>query len=228
MNYNLLRLKQELSGPVITYVRTDFKDEHILKGCGKAGLLNDSLEYPVFSTTYKSRRFIFMVTGSGSSNVLTALHEGVGKGLRTVVRLGACGGLGRLKLGSIVVADSALCIDKISKTLIRGARVATDRGLVDGVVHELEREGVTFTRGTVASVDAMYLFENDIGRAKNLGACAWDLETAMVLAFGKRFGVRAASVLLVVSDEDGRSVASYPPIRSRNLVRCVLNALAAI
>jgi uridine phosphorylase len=168
-----------------------------------------------------------MVTGSGSSNILTALYEGRGKGLDTFVRLGACGSLGAPKMNYVIVADFALCMDKISKTLLHRTRVTADKGLTEGIVHALRRDGLIFTRGTVASVDAMYLFENNINRGKNLGACAWDLETAAVLAFGKRFGVKAASVLLVVSEDNGRSLASYPPIRRRDFVRCVLEALVA-
>ena len=225
MNYDLLRLRGELSTPVITYVRSDFKDGDVLKGCSQVRSLNNSLEYPVFSTNYNHHRMTFMVTGSGSSNILTALYEGRGRGLDTLVRLGACGSLGAPKTNEVVVADFALCMDKISRTLLNRTRITADKGLTERIVHALQREGLTFTRGTVASVDAMYLFENNVNRGKNLGACAWDLETAAVLAFGKRFGVKAASVLLAVSEENGRSLASYPPIRRRDFVRCVLDAL---
>jgi uridine phosphorylase len=226
--FDILKLKEKLKGPVITYVRTDFRDEDLTGLCKNVRRLNDSLEYPVFSCSYNGKAINFVGTGSSAANVLTALYEIYACKAKTVVRIGACGGLNRnAKVNQVVVVRSSVCMDRISLRLGCKKRTLANEESARSIMRNLEENNIEFVFDTVGSVDGMYLFENDAKRAeKYYSAYCWDLETAAVLAFGKKFGVETASVLLIVSDNQGEAIRSYPPINRLDFVERVIDSLA--
>jgi uridine phosphorylase len=223
-NWNILRLKARVKGPIVTYVKSDFRDQDLLDRCRSRRLVNNSPEYSVHSCTYNGREITLVATGSGSAGMLSALWEVKSNDKGAIVRIGACGGLSGAKLNRVVVADSASCVDKVSQRLGRG-KVSADSKLTSKIIDGFERRQIAFTRGQLASVEAMYLFESDVKRAWTSGALAWDLETATVLALGRKWNIPAASILLAVCSEDGRSMTRYPPIQRLDFVESVFEAL---
>lgn len=223
--FNLLRLKGKPKGAVITYAKSDFEESVLRKLGNNPRTMNRSEEYSVFSLTCNGRELTFMGTGSGSASLLSALYEVTSPDLTRLVRIGACGGLNQTKVGEILVCDSALCVDRISHVLAGGARALPDVGLSTAIKDSIHTSRIKARPASNVSVDGMYLFETDVDEAEMAGADCWDLETAAVLSFSMKFGIRAASVLEVVSDRNGNSSESYPPLHRLDYVKVVTDVL---
>jgi uridine phosphorylase len=225
--FDILRLKSELTGSLVVYVKCDFDDGRLRGLLKNLKNLNNSGEYSVFSGTYGGERINFLGTGSGPASLLTALLELEPSKLTTILRIGACGGLADKSTNRIVVAEGALCADAVSATLARADHVYSDEMFVGELVSALNANRIDHARGHVVSVDAMYLFEHNLRRAERKGASCWDLESATTLAFGNIARLRAASLLLIVSNNKGNSMRSYPPISRLDFVKSALNVLSA-
>ena len=224
--FNLLRLKAQPTGAIITFVRSDFDESDVAKLVRNVRYLTESNEYSLFSGTYGQRKVNFLSTGSGPASLLSALYELTPSKIGPIVRIGASGGLRGAHTQDVVIVRSAFCMDRVSYALAKTKRVIADSTLMNQLSESL-RAGRTKCRvEKVVSVDAMYLFERNVRRAEAQGAYCWDLETATILAFGRMFKVRTASVLYVVSDRAGNAIRSYPPIRKLGLVSSVLKALS--
>lgn len=224
--FNILRLKSQPAGPLIAFVRCDFDERDLEKLVKDTRNLSDSNEYSLFSGTYGRKTVNFLGTGSGPASLLTALYELIPSKIEYLVRIGASGGLNGARIQEVVNVRTALCMDAVSSTLARTKRVAPNSILANLISEALSSDRVKSALESAVSVDAMYLFEENIDRAETQGAYCWDLETATTLAFGRKFGVRTASVLYVVSDRAGNTIRSYPPIRKLRFVSSVLEALS--
>jgi purine-nucleoside phosphorylase len=141
------------------------------------------------------------------------------------VRIGACGGLNETRIGEIIVCNSTFCMDRVSSTLAGAPEVLPDRDLSVSIRKSLLNNGIEARVASNVSVDAMYLFEASVDQAERNHASCWDLETATVLAFGRKFRIKAASVLEVVSDRGNNSFLTYPPLRRVDYVKSILDAL---
>lgn len=224
--FNILRLKSQPTGALITFVRCDFDEKDLEKLLRNVRYLSESNEYSFFSGTYGRKNVNFLGTGSGPASLLTALYELNPSKIEWLVRIGASGGLRRARIQEVVNARTAICMDVVSSTLARAQRVVPDSILANRIGETLSRNRVKSAFERVVSVDAMYLFEKNIDRAETQGAYCWDLETATTLAFGRKFDVRTASVVYVVSDRAGNTIRSYPPIRKLRFVSSVLEAVS--
>ncbi|HXY82079.1 MAG TPA: hypothetical protein VEH56_00050 [Candidatus Saccharimonadales bacterium] len=224
--FNILRLKRKLSGPLITYVKSDFDEAALTQLVQNPCRLSESGEYSVFSCLHEGKEINFMGTGSGPASLLTGLFEVLSSNLSTMVRIGACGGLNETGLGEIIISDKSTCMDKISFLLAKDEQVLADPKLVHQISNTFRNDGISARIDHVASVDAMYMFEAELDRAEKNGARCWDLETSTLLAFGKRFGIRAVSILEVVSDKNGVASETYPPIQHLRFVRSIIASLS--
>ena len=224
--FNILRLKSQPAGPLITFVKSDFDEKDLAKLLNDVRYLSKSNEYSLFSGTFGQKTVNFLGTGSGSASLLTALFEIIASRIDCLVRIGACGGLREARIRDVVNVKTALCMDSVSTTLARAKRVNANSMLINRINEALSRDRVKSVLEGAVSVDAMYLFERNIDRAETQGAYCWDLETATTLAFGKKSHVKSSSILLVVSDSDGNSIRSYPPIRNLRFVSSILEALS--
>jgi uridine phosphorylase len=225
--FNILRLKSRIVGPLIVFVKSDFQEKDLKKSLKNIHDFSKSNEYSVFSGTYRHDVINFLGTGSGPASLLTALYELRASDLECMIRIGACGGLGAASTNEIVVPKTAFCVDAVSSALVGAPRVEADAELTSRIKETLGHDGIEVVRSDAVSVDAMYLFEKNITKAEGQGARCWDLETATLLAFGKKFGIKAASVLEVVSDNRGNSLRSYPPIRRLDFVKSIFQASSA-
>lgn len=224
--FNILRLKSQPTGPLITFVRCDFDERDLVKLVKDIRDLSESNEYSLFSGTYGQKTVNFLGTGSGPASLLTALYELIPSKIECLVRIGASGGLNGARIQEVVNVRTVFCMDAVSSTLARTTRVAANSILANRISQALSSDRVKSALESAVSVDAMYLFEKNIHRAENHGAYCWDLETATTLAFGGKFDIKTASVLYVVSDRAGKTIRSYPPIRKLRFVSSVLKALS--
>src|SRR5579871_5537717 len=91
IGYNLLALDERIEGPVVTYVRSDFRDQDILGLCNKYKLLSKSYEYSVYSCFFSGKEIVLLTTGSAAANLITALYVLSQMGVSALVRIGATG-----------------------------------------------------------------------------------------------------------------------------------------
>jgi uridine phosphorylase len=132
-------------------------------------------------------------TGMGGPSAAIVLSELIALGVRRAIRVGTCGALQPgLELGSLVVAEEAICADGTSRALGCGERVSANAGLTGTLLGHAPGAHP----GAVVSVDLFY----EPGRpGAGSDALAVEMEAAALFALGDVHGVEVACAL-VVSD----------------------------
>ena len=127
-------------------------------------------------------------TGLGGPSAAIVTEELIALGARRLVRVGSCGALADLPLGSLVIAEAIRVRDGASRALGAEGELPADPDLLAG----LRTAGDGAAIGLVISTDLYY----DPARAGG-GAVALDLTAGAVFAVAARHGVAAAAVLAV-------------------------------
>jgi uridine phosphorylase len=127
-------------------------------------------------------------TGLGGPSAAIVAEELIGLGARRLVRVGSCGALADLPLGSLVIAESVRVRDGASRALGADGDLPADPALLAG----LRAADADAASGVVVSTDLYYDPQRDGG-----GAVALDLTAGAVFAVAARHGVAAAAVLAV-------------------------------
>ena len=143
-------------------------------------------------------------TGMGGPSAAIVLEELCDLGLARAIRVGSCGALGgELRLGDLIVAETAIAADGASRALGAGDRVAADAGLVAALQTAAAADGVDGAgvhTGLIATSDLFY--DRDAQRGaiwRAAGALAIEMEAATLLRVGELRGI-AVGCLLAVSD----------------------------
>ena len=126
-------------------------------------------------------------TGLGGPSTAIVAEELIGLGARRLVRVGTCGALAELELGSLVIAATVRAQDGASRALGATGALPADPELLAG----LRAAGGEAAVGEVVSVD-LYSAPGHWERA-----VAVDLSAAALFAVAARHGARAACVLCV-------------------------------
>jgi uridine phosphorylase len=127
-------------------------------------------------------------TGLGGPSAAIVVEELIALGARRLVRIGTCGALVDLELGSLVIAETVRAHDGTSRALGAAERLAADPVLLAA----LRAAGDGAATGVVESSDLYY--GADAGAE---GAVAVDLTAGAVFAVAARHGIAAACVLAV-------------------------------
>jgi DeoD family purine-nucleoside phosphorylase len=172
---------------------------------GERGLLG-------FTGTFDGRPVSVQATGMGGPSAAIVIEELIQLGVRTLIRIGTCGGLRpELGLGDTVIAISAVPADSTARHYAGGEPHAptADFSVTHDLVHHAKPMGMRPHVGPVASSDTFY--DPDGGRHRRWagrGVLAVEMEAATLFTIAAIRGVRAACVL-VVSD----LVGSDAPVR---------------
>jgi uridine phosphorylase len=126
-------------------------------------------------------------TGLGGPSAAIVAQELIGLGARRLVRVGTCGALADLELGSLVIATRVRACDGASRAIGADGELAADPQLLAALV----AAGDGAVSGPVVSTDLYY------APAPETDALAVDLTTAAILAVAARDGAAAAAVLAV-------------------------------
>ncbi len=149
-------------------------------------------------------------TGMGGPSAAIVLEELCDLGLQRTIRVGTCGALdGGLRLGDLVIAQSAIAADGASRALGAGDRVAADAELVTALqaaAGDDAADGARVRTGLIATSDLFY--DRDRGRSgtwRAAGALGIEMETATLLRVGELRGIAVGCLLAVtdVFDADG-------------------------
>jgi uridine phosphorylase len=127
-------------------------------------------------------------TGLGGPSAAIVTEELIALGARRLVRVGSCGAVGDLPLGSLVIAEAVRADDGASRALGAAAVLPADADLLAA----LHAAGDGAATGVVRSIDLYYAPDRDGG-----DAVALDLTAGAVFAVAARHGVAAAAVLAV-------------------------------
>jgi uridine phosphorylase len=126
-------------------------------------------------------------TGLGGPSAAIVAQELIALGARRLVRVGTCGALADLPLGSLVIAEAVVARDGASRAIGADGDLPADPVLLAALV--AAGDGAAF--GRVVSTDLYY------APAPEADALAVDLTTAAILAVAARDGAAAAAVVAV-------------------------------
>jgi len=180
---------------------------------GERGLLG-------YTGTYEGTRVSVQGTGMGSPGAVIVFEELIQLGVKTLIRVGTCGGLqlGQ-KLGDTIVAISGVSADSTASHLV-GNEPHTPTAsweLSHAAVHAAEAMGQPVHVGPVASSDLFYNpDEGQYQRWSKRGVLAVEMEAAALFTVAALKGVRGGCLLLVsdmvidgtftrISDEEMRA-----------------------
>lgn len=140
-------------------------------------------------------------TGAGGPAASVVLSDLIGAGVGTVIRLGTCESVaGGPEPGRVALVTSVLAFDGAGMSLAgtdqAGAIVRPDESLTARLGDELGDSVVAIQASSHDLVARM-------DRAGAPSAAIRDLQTAAVLATGAELGVPAATLLIVVEDDQG-------------------------
>ena len=162
-----------------------------------------------YTGTYKGTRVSVQGTGMGSPGATIVFEELIQLGVKTLIRVGTCGGLQPdLRLGDLVVALSAVPGDSTALRYTGGEAHAPTAhfGVTHGLIHAAKGLELRPHVGAIASSDTFY--DPDPGRHKRWaerGVLAVEMEAAVLFTIAALRGVEGACLLTVsdiISGED--------------------------
>jgi 5'-methylthioadenosine phosphorylase len=163
-------------------------------------LVNENRGFLTYTGECEGERFTVACHGVGGPSVAIVVEELVMLGAKAIIRLGSCGGLlETMRIGDLVIATGA---GYKSGTLDHyfGKRIAPkpDSKLTELLVGSAKKEGVKYHKGPVFSSDAFYGEDPDfVGRSKEEGYVAVEMECATLFGLGLLRKVKTAAALLV-------------------------------
>lgn len=131
-------------------------------------------------------------TGVGGPSAAVVVAELQALGLRRAIRIGRAWPLGPLGTGVVVAPCEVLAADGASRALGAGERVAPDPELLARLARDADARLCAASADVVSAGAALHA----------AGALLFDLESAAVLAAARRWGVRAAALVVTTGDDE--------------------------
>jgi 5'-methylthioadenosine phosphorylase/purine-nucleoside phosphorylase len=156
-----------------------------------------------YTGTFEGEPVSVQSSGMGCPSAAIVIEELVQLGVKTILRVGTCGGLqADLAIGDLVVAMSAAAADSTALHYVGNeAHVPTsDFELLHGAVHHAKHLGKPVRVGPIVSSDVFYQPDPEqVARWSARGLLAVEMEAAVLFTLGALRRVRAGC-LLIVSD----------------------------
>jgi purine-nucleoside phosphorylase len=157
-----------------------------------------------FTGTWKGRSVSVQGSGIGQPSLAIYVHELFTEyDVRSVVRVGTCGGLAeRLAIRDVVIATGACTDSAINRITFEGLDYApvADFGLLRAAVETAERRGTPHHVGLVLSSDSFYASRPELTRRLvDYGVLAVEMEASALYTAAARHG-RTALAICTVSD----------------------------
>jgi purine-nucleoside phosphorylase len=196
-------------------------------GPGAAKLVTSHRGLLGYTGTYHGLPVSVQTTGMGAPSISIVVEELLRLGVRRLIRVGTCGGIGPgIKTGDIVIASAAAPVDGATRTYLHGDPYApaADFGLTRQLVEVAEKRGQKPHVGQVATVDVFYNPDSDyFSRWRSRGILAFEMESSALYYLAARARAAGADVaaacILTVSDvlsEETTSEESYLPLEELN------------
>ena len=207
-------------------------------------LVTQNREFTTFTGKLLNEQVSVVSTGIGGPSAAIALEELAQIGADTFIRIGTCGGINlKVKSSDIVIATGAIRMEGTSREYapIEYPAVA-DFELVRSLVDAAENLGLTWHTGVVQSKDSFYgqhspermpvSYEllNKWEAWKRLGVLSSEMETAALYTVAAALGVKCASVLNVIWNQERKAAGFDEPdnLDTERGIRVAVEALKLI
>jgi purine-nucleoside phosphorylase len=157
-----------------------------------------------FTGTYKGKPVSIMGSGMGIPSMSIYARELiVSFGVKNIIRIGTCGGIGTdIKIRDVIFAQGASTDSNVNRARVRGydfAAIANFDLLLNGV-NAAKALGIKAKVGNVFTTDTFYQADNSFYKdLDTLGMLAVDMETAGLYGVAAEYGANAMA-LFTVSD----------------------------
>lgn len=199
--------------------------------------LDDAVEFNArrnmlgYTGHWRGRRVSVMGSGMGiPSSAIYATELARVYGVRRIVRIGTCGGVGDVALGDLLLAQSASSDSRFNRLHFGDHDLAAcaDFALLKAVVDTAARRQVSVRVAHVFSTDCFYDGDPElVARLRRHRIVGIDMESSGLYGLGMREGVQCLS-LLTVSDHLERSEHMPAAEREQGLARMVTLALDSL
>ena len=198
-------------------------------GPGAARLVTSHRGMLGYTGSYRGVPISVQTSGMGAPSMSIVVEELLRLGVKRLVRVGTCGGIGRgIKTGDIVIASAAAPVDGATATYLHGDPYAptADFALTRSLADAAAAGGLTAHVGPVATVDVFYNPDADyFSKWRSRGVLAFEMESSVLFYLAARAKAAgadvAAATILTVSDvlsEETTSEESYLPLEELNRV----------
>lgn len=188
--------------------------------------------------------FVAATSGMGAPSLSIVVNELVQLGMRTIIRVGTCGGIAeQVGVGSLVISQAALCRQGAADDIAPLAfPAAADPFLTVALAKAAERLGFDYHLGVTASVDTFYEGQERTDSAnphllrklqgvteeyRQLKLLNYEMEAGTLFKMGLVYGFAAACVCAVLAQRSsGEQVVVARKRQAENeAVRVALEAL---
>jgi purine-nucleoside phosphorylase len=178
-----------------------------------ARLVNSVRNCLGYTGTWNGKPVSVQATGMGQPSLSIYVHELINVyGLKTLIRIGTCGGLNaRVKVRDLILAQAASTDSTIVKDGFGAFNFApiADYGLLRSAADKAAAKGMRAHVGNMLSSDIFYHLEPGIGGYGRLpahGVIGVEMESAALYTLAARFDVRALTICtmtdcLITKDE---------------------------
>ena len=158
----------------------------------------------VLPVPYKGKPVSIMGSGMGIPSMSIYARELiVSYGVKNLIRIGTCGGIGSdIKIRDVIFAQGASTDSNVNRARVRGYDFAAiaDFGLLLNGVNAAKELGIEAKVGNVFTTDTFYQADNTFYQELDkLGVLAVDMETAGMYGVAAEYGAKAMA-LFTVSD----------------------------
>ncbi|WP_105172278.1 purine-nucleoside phosphorylase [Pseudoalteromonas sp. T1lg24] len=185
-----------------------------------------------YTGTYNGKPVSIMASGMGIPSMSIYARELiVSYGVKNLIRIGTCGGIGSdIKIRDVIFAQGASTDSNVNRARVQGydfAAIANFDLLVNGV-EAAKRLGIAAKVGNVFTTDTFYQASNELyQKLDKLGVLAVDMETAGLYGVAAEYGANAMA-LFTVSDHVITGEATPSEERQNSFNEMVKIALESI
>ncbi|MGM9522760.1 MAG: uridine phosphorylase [Oscillospiraceae bacterium] len=190
-----------------------------------AELISKNREFTTYTGVLDGERVSVVSTGIGGPSAAIAIEELAAIGADTFIRVGTCGGVNmKVKSGDCVIATGAVRMEGTSREYAPIEFPAVgDFTAVTALAESAEKQGINWHAGVVQSKDSFYgqhspermPVSNELlykwEAWKRLGVLASEMETAALYVTASALGVRCASVLGVIWNQERKAAGLFEP-----------------
>ena len=166
-----------------------------------ARLVNSVRNCLGYTGLWNGKRVSVQATGMGQPSLSIYVHELINVyGVKTMLRVGTCGGLhASVKVRDLILAQAASTDSTIVKDGFGNFSFApiADFGLLRAAAEKAEAKGMKMHVGNMLSSDIFYHIEPGMagyGRLPSHGVIGVEMESAALYTLAARFGVKALTI----------------------------------
>ena len=185
-----------------------------------------------YTGTYQGKPVSIMASGMGIPSMSIYARELiVSYGVKKLIRIGTCGGVGKdIKIRDVIFAQGASTDSNVNRARVNGydfAAIADFELLLNGV-NAAQKLGIKAKVGNVFTSDTFYHADKDLyQKLDNLGVLALDMETAGLYGVAAEYGAKAMA-LFTVSDHVMTGEATPSEERQNSFNEMVKVALESV